>query len=291
MNNQPNFLTVDLEEWYVAEALADLLPMEKWDSYPSTVERNTRRLLDLFDRAQVRATFFTLGWCAERHPELIREIDRAGHEVACHSYRHGKISQMSNEEFRKDTERAIDAIGSAVGFRPRGYRAPSWSVTPQVNWAFEALVDLGFSYDSSIFPIKHDLYGMPTGPRQLFRMKFDHGRFLYELPASTVRRWGQNIPFGGGGYLRHSPYWYTRRQVRRANAAGEPVVVYVHPWEIDPDPPVIDGLSWLQRFRTYGSTGTLLQKLDRLLTDFEFMAAEDYIRTKTRGQIGFERYD
>ena len=138
-------------------------------------------------------------------------------------------------------------------------------------------------------PIKHDLYGMPTGPRKLFRMSFERDRFLYELPASTIRRWGQNIPFGGGGYLRHSPYWYTRRMVRRANAAGEPVVVYVHPWEIDPEPPVVEGLSWLQRFRTYGSTGTLLEKLSRLVTDFEFVAADDYIRSATRTRIGFER--
>ena len=122
-------------------------------------------------------------------------------------------------------------------------------------------------------------------------MSFDNGRFLYELPASTIRRWGQNIPFGGGGYLRHSPLWYTRRMVRRANAAGEPVVVYIHPWEIDPDPPEIDGLSWLQRFRTYGSTGTLSHKLDRLLTEFEFVAAIDFIRNTTRSRIGFERPD
>jgi polysaccharide deacetylase family protein (PEP-CTERM system associated) len=289
MSNQLNFLTVDLEEWYVAEALADQLPMADWDRYPSTVQRNTRRLLDLFDRAQVRATFFILGWCAERHPELIREIDRAGHELACHGYRHGRISEMTPEEFRQDTERAIEAIGSAVGFRPRGYRAPSWSVTPQVSWAFETLVDLGFDYDSSIFPIKHDLYGIPEGPRDLFKMTFPGGKQLWEFPASTHRLMGRNIPVGGGGHLRHSPYWYSRRLIRRLNRDGRPVVVYVHPWEFDPDPPRIENLTLLQRFRTYGSTGTFIDKLARVLDDFEFVPMWEYLVSLGKRRIGFER--
>jgi polysaccharide deacetylase family protein (PEP-CTERM system associated) len=286
-----NLLTIDLEEWFVVEILQNRYNLDDWDQLPSTLEVNCLRLLQLMRAHGVRATWFVVGWCAERHPQLIRRIADAGHEIACHSYRHRRVDSLSPEEFREDTERAQRAIFEACGVRPIGYRAPSWSLSEKVSWAFEILADLGFEYDSSVFPIKHDLYGMPTGPRQLFRMSFERGRFLYELPASTIRRWGQNLPFGGGGYLRHSPYWYTRRQVRRANAAGEPVVVYVHPWEIDPDPPQIDGLTQLQRFRVYGSTGTLLQKLNRLLSDFEFMAVSDYIRTTTRSRIGFERPD
>ncbi len=284
-----NLLTVDLEEWFVVEALQSRFDHDDWTTLPSTLEANCDRLLHLMHVHNVRATWFVVGWSAERYPHLIRRIAEAGHEIGCHSYRHQRVDRLSADEFRQDTERAVSAIQDACGVKPIGYRAPSWSLSEQTGWAFEILADLGFEYDSSIFPIKHDLYGMPTGPRKLFRMSFERDRFLYELPASTIRRWGQNIPFGGGGYLRHSPYWYTRRMVRRANAAGEPVVVYVHPWEIDPEPPVVEGLSWLQRFRTYGSTGTLLEKLSRLVTDFEFVAAEDYIRSATRTRIGFER--
>ncbi|MCD6248822.1 MAG: DUF3473 domain-containing protein [candidate division Zixibacteria bacterium] len=286
-----NLLTVDLEEWFIVESLQNRFGFDDWLGLPSTVETNCNRLLHLMHTHNVRATWFVVGWCAEHHPHLIRRIAEAGHEIACHSYRHQRVDLLTPEEFREDTQRANRAIFEACGVKPVGYRAPSWSLSEQVSWAFEILAELGFEYDSSIFPIKHDLYGMPAGPRQLFRMSFEHDRFLYELPASTVHRWGQNIPFGGGGYLRHSPYWYTRRQVRRANAVGESVVVYIHPWEIDPEPPRIDNLSWLQRFRTYGSTGTLLEKLNRLLADFEFIAVTDYIRQTTRSHIGFERTD
>lgn len=286
-----NLLTVDLEEWFVVEALQSRFGFDDWPQLHSTLEANSNRLLHLMHTHDVRATWFLMGWCAEQHPELIQRIADAGHEIACHSYRHRRVDQLSPEEFREDTERAIRAIVAACGVRPTGYRAPSWSLSERVSWAFEILAELGFEYDSSVFPIKHDLYGMPTGPRQLFRMSFDHGKFLYELPASTIRRWGQNLPFGGGGYLRHSPYWYTRRQMRKANAAGESVVVYVHPWEIDPNPPWIEGLSRLQRFRTTGSTGILYEKLNRLLADFDFTTATDYIHGATRSQIGFERSD
>jgi polysaccharide deacetylase family protein (PEP-CTERM system associated) len=286
---QPNLLTVDLEEWFVVEALAKRFAPEDWLALPSTLQRNCMRLLRLFARHDVRATWFVLGWCAERHPALINRIAEHGHEIACHSYGHRMVSGMTPDEFRMDTRRAVNAIIESTGARPVGYRAPSWSLSDQVPWAFEILAELGFEYDSSIFPIKHDLYGMPEGPRKLFRMTFPGDRFLYEMPASTVRRWKQNIPIGGGGYLRHSPYWYSRRMIRKVNETGQPVMVYVHPWEIDPDPPPVSGLSLVQRLRTYGSTGILEHKLDRLLSDFAFMPVADYVRNITRQRIGFER--
>lgn len=286
---QPNLLTVDLEEWFVVEALAGRFSIDDWHSLPSTLERNCMRLLRLLDRHDVHATFFVVGWSAERHPALMSRIEAAGHEIACHSFGHKMVSRMTADEFRLDTRRAINAIAEATGVRPFGYRAPSWSLSDRVPWAFEILAELGFEYDSSIFPIKHDLYGMPNGPRELYRMKFSESRFLYELPASTIRRWGQNLPIGGGGYLRHSPYWYTRHMIRRVNRSGRPVMVYMHPWEIDPDPPPVSGLSLLQRFRTYGSTDTLEQKLDHLLTDFQFIPVIEYVRAATRQRIGFER--
>ncbi len=285
----PNLLTVDMEEWFVVESLAERFGHDDWPELPSTLERNCDRLLRLFDRHRIRATFFAVGWCAERHPDLLQRIARAGHEIGCHSYHHRRVDQMTPEHFREDTLRALTVIHKAAGVRPVGYRAPSWSMNDTVPWAFETLAELGFEYDSSIFPIKHDLYGMPHGPRHLFRMTFDGGRFLYEMPASTMSILGRNIPVGGGGYLRHSPYWYTRAMMRYLNRAGQPVVVYVHPWEIDPDPPPVSGLSPLQRFRTYGSTDTLEYKLDKLLTDFEFVASIDYVRMSRRNRIGFER--
>jgi len=284
-----NLLTVDLEEWFVVEALAKRFSFENWPDLPSTLERNCDRLLSLFHKHEVQATWFVVGWCAERHPDLIRRIAEAGHEIACHSFRHRRVDQLSPEEFRDDTKRALSVIAATTDIKPVGYRAPSWSINERAVWALEILADLGFEYDSSIFPIKHDLYGMPKGPRQFFRMSFEHSRFLYEVPASTIRWWGQNIPIGGGGYLRHSPYWYTRRMIRRVNQAGRPVMLYVHPWEIDPDPPPVSGLSMVQRFRTYGSTGTLLHKLDRLLCDFQFVSIIDYVRQTVRSHIGFER--
>jgi polysaccharide deacetylase family protein (PEP-CTERM system associated) len=289
MPSQLNLLTVDLEEWFVAETLASRLGRDEWERLPSTVVRNSRRLLELFALVDVRATWFVLGWCAERFPELIREIARAGHEVACHGYYHRRINSMSREEFRNDTRRAVEMISAATGRRPVGYRAPSWSVSPEVAWAFDVLIELGFEYDSSIFPIKHDMYGIPDGPRDFFRMAVSKSRQLWEFPASTYRLFGRNIPIGGGGYLRHSPYWYSRRMIRRVNRQGRPVVVYVHPWEFDPEPPRLANLNAVQRLRMYGSTGTFLQKMQRLLSDFECVAMSDYIRQTSQRRIGFER--
>lgn len=289
MDRHLNLLTVDLEEWFSIEALSGHFTDQDWPELPSTLQTNCDRLLELFHTNNVLATWFIVGWCAERFPHLIRRIADEGHEIACHSYCHRRVDQMGADKFRDDTRRAADVIESAAGKRPLGYRAPSWSINQSVPWAFEILAELGFEYDSSIFPVKHDIYGMPTGPRKLFRMSLGNGSFLYEIPASTYRLMGHNLPLGGGGYLRHSPYWYSRRMIHRLNRQGLPAVVYVHPWEIDPRPPRVDGLKALERFRLYGSTSIFLQKLERLLGDFEFVTAAEYIRLATHKRIGFER--
>ncbi|RKX27578.1 MAG: polysaccharide deacetylase family protein [Candidatus Zixiibacteriota bacterium] len=289
MKTQSNLLTVDLEEWFVVEALADRYSVDDWPNLESTLERNCDRLLFLLERKDVQATWFVLGWCASRYPDLIRRIAEAGHETACHSYLHRRVNQLSPDEFRRDTEEAISAIVDITGIRPLGYRAPSWSLDESVPWAFEILAQLGFEYDSSVFPIKHDIYGMPSGPRHLSQMTVDTGESLYEVPASTYRFLGQNIPLGGGGYLRHSPYWYSLKMIRNLNRQGYPVVVYLHPWEIDPNPPRIGGLSMVQRFRTYGSTDTMAHKLERMLDDLDFTAVINHVRHETRHKIGFER--
>jgi len=285
-----NLLTVDLEEWFVPEALRGRpeLGLGGWDHLQSTLARNVRHLLDIFRSYDVRATWFLLGWCAERFPKVMEEIAAEGHEIACHSYHHRPVYTLKPEEFRDDTKRAIEAIQEATGIRPRGYRAPSWSISDQIPWAFETLAELGFEYDSSIFPIKHDLYGMPAGPRTIFRMKCRQNRYLYEVPASTFRIFGKNFPIAGGGYLRHMPYWYTRAVIRHLNRRGQPAVVYIHPWELDPDPPHIEGLSMTQRLRSYGSTRIMGIKLSRLLRDFRFTTVMHYLESRRRQRIGFE---
>jgi polysaccharide deacetylase family protein (PEP-CTERM system associated) len=218
----------------------------------------------------------------------MREIVDAGHEIACHSFYHARVDAMTAEQFRDDTRRVMDAVTGATGIKPIGYRAPSWSLNPSVTWAFEILAELGFEYDSSIFPIKHDMYGVPEAPRKIFRMALRSGRSLWEVPASTVRFLGQNLPVTGGGYLRHSPYWYSRAMIRHLNREGLPAVVYIHPWELDPDLPRIEGLTALQRFRTYGSTSVLAMKLERLLGDFHFVSMSEFVMSQTRRKIGFE---
>jgi polysaccharide deacetylase family protein (PEP-CTERM system associated) len=286
-DNPLNLLTVDLEEWFVVEIFSERFEMNQWEELPSTVVRNTRRLLSLFERHDVRATFFVLGWIAQRYPDLLQELVNRGHEVACHSFGHRRVDKMSVDDFRRDTEMAVDAIVKAIGNRPAGYRAPSWSINDSIPWAFQTLAELGFEYDSSLFPIKHDIYGIPDGPRRPFKMTFDNGRYLYELPASTVRVLGRNIPLAGGGFFRHSPYWYSRRMVRKLNSMGQPAVVYIHPWEFDPDPPRITGLSTLQKYRTYSSTSLLLYKFNKLLKDFEFTTVSDYLYRFKKRRIGF----
>ncbi len=287
MDSEVNLLTVDLEEWFVVEALSERYNRDHWQEMPSTLVKNSLRLLELFRRHDVRATFFVLGYCAEMYPDLVAEIHANGHEIACHSYFHRRVDQLDPQEFRLDTRRALNAIVKACGDRPIGYRAPSWSINDSVPWAFEILSELGFEYDSSIFPIKHDLYGMPRGPREMFRMKFDQGRFLYEIPASTYRLLWWNLPIAGGGYLRHCPYWYSRRIINRLNRQGRPAVVYIHPWEIDPEPPPVAGLTAVQRLRTYGSTATLVIKLEKLLSDFRFTTIQHYIQKQRQRKIGF----
>jgi polysaccharide deacetylase family protein (PEP-CTERM system associated) len=194
---------------------------------------------------------------------------------------------MDAQSFREDTLMAIDAIVQAVGNRRYGYRAPSWSINDRTPWAFEVLAELGFEYDSSIFPIKHDIYGMPEGPRKPVKMTFDNGRYLWEIPASTLRIMGKNIPLAGGGFFRHSPYWYTRNLIRKLNQLGQPAVVYIHPWEFDPDLPRVPAISAFKRFRMYSSTSILSYKFDRLLQDFQFTTVGTFLRLQKKRRIGF----
>ncbi len=284
-----NVLTVDLEEWFVVEILSGRFDRDSWQGLPSRVEDNTYLLLELFERKRVFATFFSLGWVAERHPQLMKDIVAAGHEIGCHSYWHRRVDELTQKEFREDTQRALDVIGDVCGVQPEGYRAPSWSINSSNTWALETLFDLGFKYDSSIFPVKHDFYGDTNAPRQLVRLALSEGKSLLEFPASTVRLFGRNLPVAGGGYLRHSPYWYSSMMIRRLNRDSQPAMVYVHPWEFDLSHPEIDGIGMRDRFRQYSSIKSFQRKLERLIDEFNFIPIGAYIDHISRRPIGFGR--
>lgn len=236
-----NILSVDVEDYFQVEAFTDTVKSSDWDNYPSRVEANTHRVLDLFDKCDVKGTFFILGWVAERKPHLVRAIVERGHEPACHSYWHRLIYKLTPSEFKEDTRRAKEVIEQAAGQPVYGYRAPSFSITARSAWAPEVLASLGFTYDSSVFPVRHDVYGVPDAPRKPFLLDTPSGP-LIEYPMTTFRLGsGPNMPVAGGGYLRIFPYWYTKAGVRRAWQEGLPVISYVHPWEFDPDQPRIEG--------------------------------------------------
>lgn len=261
-----NLLSVHVEDYFQVEAFSDIVDRAAWPTYPSRVEANTRRLLDLFDAYSVKGTFFTLGWVAGRFPALVREIAARGHELACHSYWHRLIYKLTPEEFRADTRQAKDAIEQAVGVGIFGYRAPSYSVTRASLWALDVLAEAGFTYDSSIFPIRHDTYGIPDAPRHPFHLETRSGS-LDEFPISTFRfAAGPNLPVGGGGYLRMLPFLYTRFGFSRVRAENVPLVTYIHPWEIDPEQPRLKarGKSKLRHYTNLAKTYSRLSALLRM---------------------------
>ncbi|MDQ6887062.1 MAG: DUF3473 domain-containing protein [Gemmatimonadota bacterium] len=277
-------LSVDVEDYYHVESFSDVIPRTQWEQHSSRVEANTQRLLDLFDESGARGTFFILGWVAERHPRLVREIASRGHEVGCHSYWHRLIFRLDQAEFEADTRRSKDVIEQAAGCAVHGYRAPSYSITTRSLWAFESLIAAGFTYDSSVFPIHHDVYGIPDAPRQPFRVITPSGTLL-EFPLTTFRLGGaHNFPVGGGGYLRILPLWYTRLGFARASAQGVPLIVNVHPWEIDPEQPRLAGRR-LSRLRHYTNLARTSDKLRRVLRDGDFSGFGAHARTETRRDI------
>jgi polysaccharide deacetylase family protein (PEP-CTERM system associated) len=264
-----NAMTIDVEDYFHVSAFADVVSPANWDSYESRVCRNTDRLLALLEDAGVHATFFVLGWVAERYPDLIQRIHAAGHELASHSYDHGLVYDKTPDQFRDDLRRARRAIEQAAGVTVRGYRAPSYSVTERSLWALDVLASEGYHYDSSIYPVRHDRYGIPSWPRHIQRLARADGE-LWELPGSTIERMGFNLPMGGGGYFRLLPYWWTRSGIERLNDhEGRPAVFYLHPWEIDPDQPRLAGTA-LSRFRHYRNLSLTEDRLRRLLKEFRF---------------------
>ncbi len=268
-----NALTFDVEEYFHVEAFKDIIETDRWASLESRVVASTHRVLDLLEARHVSATFFVLGWVADRHRALVREIQSRGHEVACHSYAHQVIYTMDREAFRADVRRAKQALEDATGATVLGYRAPTFSVVEQTLWALEVLAEEGFRYDSSIFPIRHDRYGMSQAPRFPHRVSLPSGGRIVEFPVSTMRVVGQNVPFSGGGYFRVAPYPLVRAALRHVNRRDRlAAMVYLHPWEMDPEQPRFP-VGAVARVRHYANLGQTAAKLDRLLQDFSFAPA------------------
>lgn len=265
-----NAVSVDLEDYFHPSEVQPYVAGRAWDSLPSRVEESTALVLDLFASRNVRATFFVLGAVAHRHPALIRKVATAGHEIACHSYAHRLVYEMTPDEFLKDTQLAVKVIEDACGVTPRAYRAPSYSITSASIWALEILASCGFTRDSSIYPIRHDRYGIPDFPRHATKVDTAQGSLL-EIPISTVRLGeGRVTPVGGGAYLRILPYRYTAAGVRRINQDEQrPACIYFHPWEVDPQQPrLATGL--IASMRTYLGLRGMAAKIGRLLDDFQF---------------------
>lgn len=262
-----NAMTVDVEDYFQVSAFESNIGRGQWDALPHRVELNTNRILDLFDRYQVKATFFTLGWVAERYPELIRRITSAGHELASHGYQHIRVTEQTPEQFRQDI-RISRKILEDIGGQPIvGYRAASYSICSKNLWALEILAEEGFRYSSSIYPVKHDLYGIPDAPRYAFHP--ENAPDLLEIPISTIRCMGRNMPCGGGGFFRLYPYIVSKWAYRHINCQEKQAgIFYFHPWEVDPDQPRQQNLSFKSQFRHYLNLNRMEGRLNSLLQDF-----------------------
>jgi polysaccharide deacetylase family protein (PEP-CTERM system associated) len=272
-----NAMTIDVEDYFHANALAEAAPISRWEQLDSRVEPNTDRLLDLFARVGITGTFFVLGWVAERYPSIVRRIRAAGHEVASHGYWHQLIYDLPPDRFRDDVRRSKALLEDLTGAAVRGYRAPSYSITTRSLWALDVLIEEGYEYDASIFPIRHDRYGIPDAPRHPHRLTRDAG-WLIEAPPSTVRLVGTNLPIAGGGYFRLLPYGWTRWGIARVNRIERrPVIFYLHPWEVDPDQPRM-AVNRVSRFRHYRNLHLTASRLERLLRDFAFGPLADVLR-------------
>lgn len=264
-----NALSVDLEEYFQVSNFEGVLARSSWDEQPSRVAGSTQRLLDLFDETGSRATFFCLGWIADRHGKLLREIQERGHEIACHGYGHELVYDLGPERFRADVRRARAAIEDAVGAPVRGYRAPSYSITERSLWALRVLAQEGFDYDSSIFPIRHPRYGFPGFARRPVRVDLGGGASLREFPPTTLRVGPVTLPLSGGAYLRLMPWAVFRRGFEALARRGEPTVLYVHPWEVDPQQPR-QRVSLRVRVNHYRNLARTLPRLRSLLERFDF---------------------
>lgn len=262
-----NALTIDVEDYFQVSAMAPHVDRRSWDDIPCRVERNIDRLLEVLDHHRASATFFTLGWVAERFPRTVRAIVEAGHELASHGYGHERANELPRARFLEDIRRAKSLLEDTAGVAVCGYRAPSFSIGADNLWAFDCILEAGYRYSSSVYPIRHDHYGMPDAPRFPYQARVG----LMEIPVTTARVWGRNLPAGGGGYFRLAPYELSRWAIRRVNRVDRRAAIfYFHPWEIDPEQPRVAGISPKTRFRHYLNLHRTEARLRRLLDDFRW---------------------
>jgi len=268
----PNAMTVDVEDYFQVSAFDGIVSRDDWAAMPQRLERNVERVLALFDNRSVKATFFTLGWVAEKYPGLIRRIVESGHELASHSCDHTRVSSLTKQQFSEDVSHSRKLLEDVSGSRVIGYRAPSFSITDACLWAHDILAEAGYRYSSSIYPISHDHYGLPSAPR----FPFLTGGDLLEVPLATVSALGRNWPCAGGGYFRLLPFSYSRTTFRRINDTEKmPAVFYFHPWELDPDQPRVTEASRKARFRHYVNLDKFEGRLDRMLASFDWSRMDE----------------
>jgi len=272
-----NALSVDVEDWYHPSLFNNILKPQDFNDYKSRIEENLKKILDLFQEKDVKATFFVLGCIAEKYPSLVKKIDSCGHEIGSHGYNHKLIYTQTQEDFRDEMKRCIEILESIIGKKVLGFRAPTYSITKEIPWVWDVLLELGIKYDSSAFPVKHDKYGLTFAPR--FPCKINiNGEFLYEFPLSTIQIFKTNFPIAGGGYLRLYPYYFIKKSIQHINEKEKkPVVIYFHPWEIDVFQPKVK-IDIFKRLRHYGNISANYKKIESLITDFRFTTMKDVLR-------------
>jgi len=275
--DQPrNAMSIDVEDYFHVAALSNAISREDWPSMEYRAEASTDRLLELFAECGIKATFFILGWVAKRSPALIRAIHEAGHEIACHGMSHELVYRQTPEQFAMETRESKVLLEELIGAKVQGYRAASWSITRQSLWALDIIHELGFEYDSSIFPIRHDVYGIPDAPKRPELIRTPAGKQLVEFPPSTARILGANLPVAGGGYFRLLPYAVTRWGLRQINSGNRAFMFYLHPWEVDPEQPRIEA-SWFSQFRHYTNLHRTQDRLRRLIGQFRFTTVRNVL--------------
>lgn len=272
-------MTIDVEDYFHVSAFANTIKPDNWDNWPSRVEKNTRKLLTLFADADIKATFFVLGWVAERFPSIVKEIDDAGHEIASHGYSHQLIYNQTPETFKQETQKSKEILENIIQRPVCGYRAASYSITHKSFWALDILSELGFKWDSSIFPVHHDRYGVAGSPTDPYTIQAPCGGSLHEFPLTTAKVLGFPIPAAGGGYFRQYPYALSKWLFNHASNNGKKsLIFYLHPWEIDPDQPRVPGASKLSRFRHYTNLDRCEARLTQMLRDFSFTTVSDVLQ-------------
>ena len=272
-----NILSIDIEDYFQVENFKEYINYDEWDNYECRIEKNVVKILNILDTFDYKATFFVLGWIAQRYPNLIREIFNQGHEIATHGYGHELIYKQSEKEFENDLLTSINIIEDIIDDKILGYRAPSFSITNESYWSLDIIKNLGLQYDASIFPIKgHDRYGLSNVEPEISEL--NNG--LYEIPPATIKFLGKRWPIAGGGFFRLFPYWLTKMGIKRLNRKRKPAVIYLHPWELDPEQPRIKAADIFSKFRHYVNLDKTEKKFKKLLSDFQFTSISDYLDLK-----------